>query len=388
VPILEYIAHQPIVPGHLWKNVGNPVEFLNENPVATGPFTEVGRFTTQSYEVHRNPHYWQDGKPAMDTIKFLAFPANEQKNLALIKGDIDWAGDFVPAIDRIFVNKNPQHHNYWFPLIDGMVFMYANTAREPFDDVRVRKALSMAIDRNLVVKVAMYDYTRPGNATGLSDAYKRVRSSVAVEKGRNWVTYDPDGARALLDEAGHKPDEDGVRMEMELMVPGGFSDWVRAVQVISRGLEKVGVVAKVKAYDFNAWYEKLENGEFDLSVGWSEVRPSTHAFYRSFMSTHTQKPLGEPAMVNWHRFGLKSADELLARMERTSDLEEERRLSRGLQMLFIEHAPAIPLFPGPLWGEYNTTRVTGFPTTDNPYAPLSPNWAPQSLLVLTELKPR
>ena len=48
----------------------------------------------------------------------------------------------------------------------------------------------------------------------------------------------------------------------------------------------------------------------------------------------------------------------------------------------------IPLFPGPLWGAFNTRRFTGFPDQDDPYAPLSPNLEPQALLVLTRLVPR
>jgi peptide/nickel transport system substrate-binding protein len=105
------------------------------------------------------------------------------------------------------------------------------------------------------------------------------------------------------------------------------------------------------------------------------------------MSTGTVKPVGEPSPENWHRFGLPAADTLLAELQRTTDPERERRLSAELQRLFVEHAPALPLFPGPLWGEYNNARIVGFPDADNPYAPLSPNWQ-QALLVLPELAPR
>jgi len=386
VPLLENLAHQPIIPKHKWKDVKDPVAYPNENPVGTGPFTAVGSFQNQSYEVHKNPHYWRAGKPKMETIKFLAFPANEQLNLALIKGDLDWAGSFVPAIDRIFVAKDPEHHKYWFPPLEGMVFLYLNTAVEPFGDARVRKAVSMAVDRQILTKVAMHDYTVPGNATGLSDAYLRYRSAKAVKAG-TWVNHDPIEAARLLDEAGLPIVDGGYRFSIDLIVPGGFSDWVRGTQVVVHQLEKVNIRAKVKTLDFNAWYEKLENGEFDASFGWSEVHPSPHDLYRGLMSTETRKPVGTPSPENWHRFGLKEADVLLSEMKKTTDFETVKALSYKLQDLFVEHAPAIPMFPGPLWGEFNNKRVKGFPSADNPYAPLSPNWQ-QSLLVLTELEPR
>jgi peptide/nickel transport system substrate-binding protein len=74
----------------------------------------------------------------------------------------------------------------------------------------------------------------------------------------------------------------------------------------------------------------------------------------------------------------------LRRLEAGADPAAEAEL----HALFEENAPAIPLFPGPSWGEYSTARFTGFPDEDDPYAPLSPNLAPQSLLVLTRLRPR
>jgi peptide/nickel transport system substrate-binding protein len=60
-----------------------------------------------------------------------------------------------------------------------------------------------------------------------------------------------------------------------------------------------------------------------------------------------------------------------------------------LERLFAEHAPALPLFPGPMWGEFNSGRIDGFPHEADPYAPLSPNIdGPQPLLVLTRIAPR
>ena len=386
VPAMEVIAQQPIVPRHIWEGVDDPVSFANDIPVATGPFTEVLDFQTQAYKVGRNVHYWR-GVPEVEALRFLAFPGNEQANLALVTGDVDWAADFVPAIDRIFVGRDEVNHHFWFPLVDGTVFLFANTAAAPFDDVRVRKAMSMAIDRDLVVQVGMHGYTRPADATGLSDAYARFRSEDAVAKG-TWVLHDIAAANALLDEAGHPRGEGGERFGFQILVPSGFSDWMRAAQVMAHGFAEVGIAAKVKTYDFNTWYEKVQNGEFSVTLGWSEVHETPYGLYRGLMSTQTVSPIGERAVENWHRYGDPKADRLLATLARTRDEAAAQATVDALQDLFVETAPAIPLFPGPAWGEYNTRQYTGFPNADNPYAPLSPSWAPQSLLVLTELRRR
>ena len=297
-------------------------------------------------------------------------------------------------IDRIFVGKNPKYHRYWFPLIDGMVMLYANTKRPPLDDVRVRKALSMAIDRPRVVKVAMYDYTRPADATGLSDAFARFRDPEAVKRG-TWTNFDAKAASRALDELGLRKGEDGLRRDangelltLDINVPGGFSDWVRAGQVIARNLRQVGLDANLRTYDFNAWFEKLQTGEFNLSMSWSDIGPTPYGFFRGMMSSKTLKPLGETAGENWHRFALPQADKLLEELATNTDSDKEREVFNKLQALFVEHAPAIPLFPGPSWGEQSEERFTGFPSAENPYAPLSPNIAPASLLVLTQVRPR
>jgi peptide/nickel transport system substrate-binding protein len=396
VPGFDEVAAQQIVPEHVWSRVADPVTFANENPVATGPFTEVRVFRNQVYELGRNPRYWQPGRPRFAALRFPAFPSNDRANLALVFDEVDWAGNFVPAIDRVFVGRRPQDHRYWFPLTGSSIFLYANTTRAPFDDVRVRKALSMAIDRDLLVDVALYRYSRPADATGLSDAYAAWRDSTAIVGG-DWVRHDVEGANALLDAAGFRRGADGVRRlsdgapwKYEILTVSGWSDWVRASQVISRGLRALGVQASVRTYDFSAWFQRVQEGKFDLSLGWSFEGPTPYLFYQWLMSSATVKPLGEAAMGNWHRYASPAADRALTAFERESDPEGQRRLADELQRIFVAEAPAIPLYPNPSWAEYNTARFAGFPSREQPYADPSPNKFDRGecLLVLTSLTPR
>lgn len=393
VPGLEDLAHQPIVPRHVWEHVPDPMTFANPTPVGTGPFTEVRVFRDQVYELGKNPHYWQPGKPAAPALRMLAYPSNDQANLALIEGDVDWAGNFVPAVERTFVRRDPAHREAWSPLAGNMVLLYANTARPPLDDVRVRQALSMAIDRDRLVDVAMYGMTRPADATGLTDAYAGWHDEAA---GRvPWMTKDRAAAERLLDEAGCPRGEDGVRrapdgraLAFDIEVVGGWSDWVRAAQLIARDLDAIGVRAHLRVYDFGAWMSRLQEGTFSLSVGYSLDGPTPYRFYRWTMASATVQPLGKLAPGNWHRFGDPEADRLLAAFERAATPEAQRDLAVALQRRFAATAPAIPLFANPLWGEVTTTRFVGFPGARDPYARLSPHIEPDALLVLTAVRPR
>ncbi len=395
IPGFEDVVAQLVVPQHVWSRVADPVAFPNETPVGTGPFTEVRVFQNQVYELGRNPHYWQPGRPRLEALRFPAYPSNERANLALVFGEVDWAGNFVPAIDRVFVARDPAHHAYWQPLTGTSIFLYANTTRPPFDDVRVRKALSMAIDRRLLVDVALYHYSRPADATGLSDAYASWRDPAAA--AGDWVRLDVARANALLDEAGQRRGADGMRrqpdgtpLRYEILAVAGWSDWVRAAQVIARNLRQVGVDASVRTSDFGAWFQRVQEGRFDLSLGWSFEGPTPYTFYRWLMASSTVRPVGTPAMANWQRYGSRRADRLLAEFEVAAEPAAQRRLSAELQRVFSEEAPAIPLYPNPSWAAFSTARVVGFPTAANPYADPSPNKfdRAETLLVLTELAPR
>jgi peptide/nickel transport system substrate-binding protein len=396
VPGFDSVAQQAIVPKHVWEGVADPMTFTNPTPVGTGPFTEVNVFRNQVYELGRNPRYWQPGKPALRALRFLAFPSNDQANLALIEGAVDWGANFVPAIERTFVGRDPENNHYWFPLLGSTVFLYANTAHRPFGDVAVRKALSMAIDREKLVQVAMYGYTRPADATGLSDAFASWRDPASEQ--RNWMRHDLAAANALLDGAGYARGEDGVRrapggapLHFDLQVVAGWSDWVRAGQVIARALKEIGVEVRLRLYDMSAWIDHVQRGDFDLAIAWSGEGSTPYKFYRWLMATETVTPLGTLAPSNWHRFGDPRADELLHAFERTDDRQEQRRIMREVEGRFADLAPAIPLFPSPQWGAYRTRRFEGFPSAAAPYAKLTPNAGidgAESLLVLVELKPK
>ncbi len=394
VPGLAAIAHQPIVPEHVWKDVADPITFTNPIPIATGPFTEVRLFQNQVYELGKNPHYWQPGKPGVDVIRLPAFPGNDQANLALVDGELDWAANYVPAVERVFTRRNPTHHHHWFPPTGTTVFLYANVTKAPLDEVKVRKALSMAIDRDLVVDVAMSHYAKPADATGLSGSYDRWRDPAAVASG-TWVRFDAKEAARLLDEAGLAADAQGVRhqpdgrpLALSIAVVNGWSDWVRAAQVIARGLKKVGVNAQVRLLDQGTWFQRMQSGDFELAVGWSIEGVTPYEFYRWQMSPSTVVPVGQTAVGNWHRYASEAARPIFAELERTTDPARERELTTKLQQIFVDEAPAIPLFPNPSWGEFNDARFTGFPDEANAWAELSPNKTPDSLLVLTAIRPR
>ena len=391
-PGLYDVGQQIIIPKHIWESIDDPANETNPTPVGTGPYTEVVNFQSQAFELHKNPNYWQPDKQHIEGIQMLAFAGNDPANLATTNGETDWADQFIPDIDNTFVSKDKEHHHYWFPSVDSTINWQLNTTKAPFDDVDVRKALSMAIDREAISSVAMQGYTHPADCTGLTDAYDSWRSEQVVASC-DWTTRDVDGANALLDQAGYAKDADGTRtlpdgspFAFDISVGSTSSDWLSVANIISQNLADVGVKAKVNSPDWSAVVASYEDGSFDTGIVWSNAAPTPYQFYRGVMSTETVTPVGEQSFQNYHRFGLPEADSLLAEFAAASDPTAQAKVMDQLQELFAENAPVVPLFPGPKWGAYNTTRFTGFPDEDNPYAPLSTRSA-TTVLVLTTIEP-
>ena len=396
-PAVYVIANQLIVPEHIWKTVPDPTTFTNDKPVGTGPFTEVTKFEDQIYVLEKNPHYWQPGKPYFQGLRYPAYPGNDQANLALANGDLDWAGNFVPDADKTFVDKNPQDNHYYYVGGDP-VLLYINPSLKPFDNPDVRKAISMGIDRKMIVDVAEYNYIPPLDATGLSEEFKSWKNPDAVAAG-TWTNFDPAAANDMLDKAGLKKGPDGIRigpdgkpMKYALLSPNGWTDWNAATQIIAQNMKDLGIEITLETPEQNTWEEQVFSGKYQWTLEGSSGGATPYNFYRGQMSKLTAQPVGTPANENWGRFVDPKADELLDQFAKTSDPAKQKDLMNQLQMIFVNDAPALPLFPGPDWYEYVTTKFTDWPTKDNPYAPgppySSPSIAASPLFIMTTVKPK
>jgi peptide/nickel transport system substrate-binding protein len=383
----ELIGAQWIVPEHDWADVEDYTLFLNEEPVGTGPLTTVDEYNEQSYTLCRNEYYWgvdENGEqlPYIDCIRQVLFQGNDPANLALINGELDWVGNFVPDIETTFISENPDKHGYYFWPGGATVQLYSNTTKEPFSDVNFRRALSAAIDYDSVTSIGMYGYTSPSNATGLGPRYADWVSedALAMAADMGQTSYDPEAAMAMLDEAGYvDTDGDGIRnmpdggnIEFKVQVVNGWTDWVTSVQIMSQNFQDVGLGAVVETPEFGAWLSNLQNAEYDVSIGWGTAGNTPYNYFRNLLLSELISDEGVANAELWHRWTSDEADALLTAFTETADLAEQQQIIADLQALYVENVPAIPLFPGPTWYEYTTYRFTGFPTEDNYYAQGSP----------------
>ncbi len=156
-------------------------------------------------------------------------------------------------------------------------------------------------------------------------------------------------------------------------------------------MNDLGIQVSVQTPEESTWTDTVAKGQFQWAFGFGSGGPTPYNLYRGQMSQLTVQPAGQSASENFLRYVSPDADNLLAQFAQTSDITQQKQIMGQVETLFVNEAPAIPLFPGPDWYEFNTKRFNGFPTADDPYAPGVPyTGSPYAtpLIVLTTLTPK
>lgn len=401
---VDTLAHTIIsamntVPEHIWASIENPAEYVVENPVGTGPFTEVSNFQDQEFTLCRNPHYWQEGRPYLDCITYPALNGNQAIALALLDGSVEWASINFPD-EASFVNANPDHHHYYYWTGGAPQYLVLNTTRAPFDDPQFRLALSMLIDYEFVLDIGMEGVTQKTSPTGLSYTQGDVISedAMALAKETGFNTYDPERGMALLDELGYvDADGDGFRdypdgspLKLDLQAVNGFTAWVASTQIMAQGFQDVGLNINQTTLDFGAAVTAMRTGEFDLAMWFATVGVTPLTFYRDMMYS----PLIDADGVTnsaWPRWTSDRSDALIEMYTQTTDSAEQTAIIDELQTIAVKNAISIPMWDGPMWYNWNDTNIAGWPTEENYYATganTRNNTMQTRLIILNELYQR
>ncbi|MEE1673541.1 ABC transporter substrate-binding protein [Agarivorans aestuarii] len=365
-----------IIPEKVWSKVSDLTTFTNPNPIGSGPMTEVKYVKTQQMELCRNPNYYLEGLPHLDCITYRSYNDNSQIQPALMKGEIDWGSNFIADIDNTFVAASPENHHYWYPANDA-IHLYVNTKEAPFSDLELRKALSMALDREAIVDIAAYGYpTVNFNAGGIGELYSTYIDADVTAKYKDLTTYNPDKANQMLDAAGYvdksgdgfRQTKDGKRIEFDIEVVNGWTDWIQVVQMVTEYFEEVGVKANVKTVDWAVYDSSLKESKYKMSINWSLV--ATHPIL-AYQDYYSSSRIGK----TWHGgHGVHSPeiDALIEGFGKTNDTAEQTDIIKQLQVFSAENLPFIPLFSNPTWFQYNSTKIVGWPNAENPY--VQPVW--------------
>jgi len=387
---------QFIVPKHIWSKVAKPATFLNPNPVGSGPFDVIGKFTSQDYVLDKNPHYWMAGAPKLPCVEYVQAASNDAALALIQKGDVDWTHNFVPNVETAYIAKDKQHYHSFYATTSFSHSLVFDTTQYPFSIPAFRKALSLAIDRNSVSKLGEYGYAPPTDALGLSGIFPTWYTPALKAQAKAQATYDPAKAKALLTGAGFTYkgsqllDPHGNPVNFDIHVISGWSDWVATDQIVAKNLQAIGINAsEALEPDWNSWYPNASSTK-NPSLLW-QIVPSGNpwGYFNANLSQNAFIPSGQDASTtgDWEHFADTAVQPILNNWRASLSPAQQKADFQKAAKLFLQDQPIVPLFVAPQWSTYSTKYFHGFPSPKNYYAqPIFTN-NPDNSVTLTRIAP-
>ena len=216
--------------------------------VGTGPFEFSSWSFNNQLVLTRNEDYWK-GASGLPGVVIKIIPDTETQSMMFESReldilDLDYAADSADRFTETYPDQIVQG-----PRV-GIVYFTMNFNKEPFQDVRVRKAVQMSIDRQAILD-ALY------GGRGQVEQGIFPHGLIGFNPDQEEIKYDPEAAKALLAEAGYA---DGF--DMEIAADSSASDTMTmALEIVSDQLAEVGIRAEIKNYDESTWLETRKSGE-------------------------------------------------------------------------------------------------------------------------------
>jgi len=393
VPDFYYIADQtPIMPQHIWSKIANPVTYADPHPVGTGPYT-VNPCSAQNVTYTANPHYWQPGLPKIKKVEYPAFTSNNTANDQLANGQAQWGSQYIPNINAFYTAKSPDFH-YWFPPTVN-VSVVPNLTNPLLANVKVREAMSYAIDRGKVSSIGESTYEPPANQAGIVTPTFTSWLDTSLANHYHY-TYDVVKAKQILASAGFKLGSDGImanskgqKLSFPIINIGGYSDWVASVQVIQQDFKAVGIQITPDNLSNTAFTAALYSGHYQLAYyDQQSFGPGPYYELRNWLLSTNSAPIGQTAASNYERYSNPATDKLINSFAATTSTTEQHTIVSDLQKVMLSELPIIPVVEAVDWYQYSTQFHSGWPTPGNPYAQPSAYSFPDMEQVLLHLQPK
>jgi len=301
------------------------VESLKAQPVGTGPFMVADWVRGDRIVLVKNKDYWQKGLPRLDKVTYRFIPDPNSALAALKSGDIDVSA-FGLGPENVDALKKDGRFQVILGDTTNDVTLSMNNSKKPYLDKRVRLAITHAINKEDVLKGAMFGYGKIlGSSVDPLNPYY-----VDVSKR---VSYDPAKAKKLLAEAGYPNG-----FEATFKVAPQYYYTVRSAEVVVNQLAKVGIRAKIQQIEWGQWLAQVfclkpcENPDYDMSIighaeAWDIGNFANPKYYFRWDSPEFQA--------------------LFKESEVTVDDKKRRELYVKMQQMLADEAPAVWLYMHP-----------------------------------------
>jgi len=303
---------------------GSPADF-NQHPIGSGPFEFVRHVQDQEIVLKRNDSYFGK-KPEVSNIRFKIIPEEVVIALELRKGTVDLALNTLTP-DTVEVLRHDDGLSVTQAPGTNYQYLAFNVDDPVFRDVRVRRAVAHAIDRESIIKYLWRNQAQP---------------ALGMLPPQNWsynpdvtsFTYDPEKARALLREAG----QEGLTFTYRVNNENATS--VQMAAIFQQQLREVGVTMEIKGTEFATFFADVTKGDFQAySLRWIGANNDPDFFNYVFHSKAVP-----PNGANRGRYANPRVDELVEFARREVDVEKRKQAYREVQQILADEVPYISLF--------------------------------------------
>ncbi|MGE0752932.1 MAG: ABC transporter substrate-binding protein [Variibacter sp.] len=323
---------------------GTP-ERVDQEPIGTGPFMFAGFQKEIAVRYRAFADYW-GGRQPIDTLVFSITP-NPLIRLTKLKAGECQVMAYPDPGDIGEIDKNPSVELLKQEGLNvGYIAM--NTSREPFDDVRVRRAINMAIDKATIVE-AVYQGAGAAAKNPIPPTLWSYNDAIKD------YAYDPAAARKLLEEAGLPQGFETDLWYMPVSRPY-YPNAKRVAELVQTDLAKIGIRVRLVTDEWTRYRARLQAGEPSMALfGWTGDNGDPDNFLNVLLGCTATRPGGN----NIARWCDKDFDSLVARARVTSDQATRERLYKEAQVIFHREAPWVPIAHSVV---FMATRkgVTGF----------------------------
>ena len=341
-PMLAALAssyESPMMPKHLFAGTDPATNPYVSKPIGTGPFVFKEWKKGDFILLEKNPNYWQAGKPVLKRIVFRIINDASARAASFETGEVHIGGlSPVPLTDMPRIAKNPalSVETRGYAYMSPYLLMEVNLRKPPLNDVRVRRAIAHAIDRDRMTQVVWMGYGKPA----VSPIPSQVTTFHSTDVPK--YEYSVDKAKKLLDEAGLKPGANGMRFKMTHdLFPLG-SDYQRTGEFIKQQLARVGIDVELRSQDLPSYLRRIfTEYDFDSTSGYyGAFADPTQGVQRLFWSKAIQKGV---VFTNATDYRSAAMDRIIEAAQDENDPTKRKALYLDMQRLAMTDLPVIPL---------------------------------------------
>jgi peptide/nickel transport system substrate-binding protein len=366
---LQEIAGVPILPQSVWGSQSNPTTFTDPKPVGTGPYV-LKTFTPQGFTLTKNSSYWQASMVKVSSVYFPVYTSNTSALSALYSGSIDWTGNFIPGLQKQFVNTSPKYHHFWEAPGSTNALM-PNLNQWPTNQLAVRQAISLAVNRNLLASEGEAGLENPvTNTSGITlptfAAWAAPAASDTVS-----ATGSASAAAAVLTQAGYKKDSSGYfalngkEVTIQLISPSAYTDYAAVGAMVAQELKAAGINASFSGVSVDSWNADMADGNFQLAEHWSNNGLTPYNLYDNWLNSALNN--GKANTGDYEGLKNPAMDTALAKLAGDSTVAQQTADLAPIETFVAQNLPVIPVTTASEWFEYNSQNWVGWPTQQDPF---------------------